>query len=292
MMRYSRNSGLYVPPSGDVQMEELSRQADGLRCWWPLRHATNVALDHALYQAPYNISRCPSATADPDTTGGECGAASLFNTNTGYSDHADQPAKIRPTTSDHWAITCWAKFGDMTGETSGPTIIGWYLAADSWVLFRVYEPDNQPYVQVKATGQSGQEVWAPGPVLFDDDLWHHVALVWEGSPDRLPKLYIDGLLQNTGTTRAAGASFWVTSADFHIGWHSAHGARQYIGGLCDLRYYQRTSRITAQDIWDMYDPETRWDLYWQPKYWTSFPISRPPYVLQAKRPAPLPVHDL
>lgn len=262
-MRYS--SRYLVRPRTDIRLNYQSPQAEGLVAWWPLRDGSAVARDYSGYG--YHIGRCPTQSADPTFDGSPMvGANSLMSANTAFSDHNDIPTQLRFSTDDNWAISVWKIAGDVSGEINEPNIFETKspTTSNQFIYIRHNTTDANASGNARATGQTGQVILTSG---LTSGKWHQIVYVWNGVT-RIPYLYADGLLHATGTTRASGANFWATGDDLHIGISANHGLRHFIGGLCDLRIYKRSTPFTDQQVYEMWHPLTRWDLYRPAKrYW-------------------------
>lgn len=85
--------------------------------------------------------------------------------------------------------------------------------------------------------------------------WHHYALVW--NPGVGLYQYVDGVLDTSitasNTTGLRGTSIWKLGTWNNVG---------FVGPMADLRWYSRP--FTANEVWALNDPATRWDLYWVP----------------------------
>ncbi len=254
--------------------------------WWPLRDGGSVARDYSGYG--YHVISDPTESADPVFGGSSLvGAATFMSANTGFSDHADVPVHLRFTTDDNWAVSFWYYRGDMTGESDQGNVYenksG--VSSNTFILMRDSTADEDTDgaidFRARASGQAGQTL---GGANLAARTWHFYTGVWNGVT-RIPHLYQDGLLATSGTTRAAGASFFVGGDDLHIGISANHGNRHWIGGLCDLRVYKRSTPFTDQQVYEMWHPASRWDLYAPAKrYWqVSEPAIRTPPQMNNRR---------
>ncbi len=260
MTKYSNR--YLVPPGSNVLLNHQSSQAEGLVAWWPLRDGSSVAWDRSGYG--YHVVSDSGETADPVFGGSSLvGAATFMGANTGFSDHINVPVHLRFTTDNNWAVSFWYYRGDMSGEDNAGNV---YENKDisgsgTFIIMRDSNADEDTDGKVnfgmRATGQTGQTI---SGVNLAARIWHFQTNVWNGVT-RIPHVYQDGLLAATGTTRAAGASFFAGGMDLHIGISANGGLRHWIGGLCDLRVYKRSTPFTDQQVYEMWHPHSRWDLY-------------------------------
>jgi hypothetical protein len=89
--------------------------------------------------------------------------------------------------------------------------------------------------------------------------WHFAVAAYAGTsttlylsgPNGLASYVIGSLTDNSKTPSA-----------WYAGYDSAVGGRELDGEFCDLRIYNRA--LSSAEVWALYDPRTRWDLYQQP----------------------------
>ncbi|MEV4536519.1 LamG domain-containing protein [Asanoa sp. NPDC049518] len=79
-----------------------------------------------------------------------------------------------------------------------------------------------------------------GPSAGRGNAWTHLVVVWNKGWGRA-QLYVNGVLEGTGPTTSSWRA--PETRSLHIG---AAQAGNFIGGLDDLRLYQRT--LTAAEI--------------------------------------------
>ena len=80
----------------------------------------------------------------------------------------------------------------------------------------------------------------------NDDLWHHVALVWDGSGNAV--LYLDGEPEDSGPSGAPTPD--DADRPFTIGNHSTEGPYYFDGLIDDVRFYGQA--LSAEEIWQLY----------------------------------------
>jgi hypothetical protein len=73
-------------------------------------------------------------------------------------------------------------------------------------------------------------------------------------------LYVNGVNVGTDTTTSSGFSTNVVTIGSDQGFDSR--TRQFNGWISDVNCWNRA--LTAAEAWALYDPRSRWDLYWQP----------------------------
>ncbi len=100
------------------------------------------------------------------------------------------------------------------------------------------------------------------------DKWTHVALVSEGIGGAFKAIYLDGLLA-ASAGNSDGPSGPVV---FDMGRAVLFATEYHIASMGDFRVYNR--RLVGTEVWRLYAPETRWDLYETP----MVPRARSPVV--------------
>jgi len=92
-------------------------------------------------------------------------------------------------------------------------------------------------------------------------------LVGTSKKDGINKLYINGVLDTSISqgTRFASAPGWK------VGRWKLTAGNQYTGWAFDFRIYEK--QLTDAEVWSLYDPQTRWDLYWQRRRTFFLPVA-------------------
>jgi len=80
---------------------------------------------------------------------------------------------------------------------------------------------------------------------INDNLWHHAAIVWDGTNTAI--IYLDGVSESSGTSGPPTPD--RKNRPFTIGVHASISA--YFGGIIDdVRVYDRP--LTAEEVWQLY----------------------------------------
>jgi hypothetical protein len=72
--------------------------------------------------------------------------------------------------------------------------------------------------------------------------------------------YVNGISQGTANTNGDTVSSKTISIGSDTGLDSRN--RQFSGWISDVMVWNR--ELTQQEVWQLYAPSSRWDLYWQP----------------------------
>ncbi len=97
--------------------------------------------------------------------------------------------------------------------------------------------------------------WHASGVSVTASKWHHVACTFSTAALRM---YLDGV----DIGGVAAAPNWPTVSSGQCTFLLGYSSRIGIIDTVDLRIWNRT--LTASDVWDLYAPQTRWDLYQVP----------------------------
>jgi len=149
----------------------------------------------------------------------------------GNGDYVEMVGFKGITGTNPRTVCAWIK------TASGDEIISWgkNTTGQKWV-FRV-RPDGEIRLEINGGGVVGNS-------RVNDNVWHHVAAVWENSygPDVADvKLYVDG--QPESTTGAAVAINTTSDIDVTIGVYPGSG-RYFNGLIDDVRIYDRALEAT------------------------------------------------
>ena len=85
-----------------------------------------------------------------------------------------------------------------------------------------------------------------------NDATNHVAFTYASGG--VWTFYINGFASGTGTN-----SVTFTAGNIDLGHHPTLGGEEYDGAMADVRIYNRA--LSAAEVWQLYAPQTRWDLY-------------------------------
>lgn len=222
-------------PSGPWQVNRESPALSGLVLWYPL----------TPFQSWTDaIQRVQATPAGGPLLAGDA----LIGTGVGFDGTDDSlPApysaayNVATLTVSFWMRSVSNNQGVMVGryDNTGP--------GSSWMIWR-----NSGTLLLYVVGGSQDTGWAT-----TDGTMHHVVATYESSVDL--RLYVDGTLFFTSGT--IGAIQTPANTPITIGTATALGFAA-IQCLADVRVYNR--KLTTAEIWRLYDPQTRWDLYWQP----------------------------
>ncbi len=237
-------------PLGKFTADVSSRQANGLVGWWTgmpgdnryLRNlaptARNYLTDGVLAGNFYPMANDTGFTGGKDGGRGALRFKALASTSV--------LATAVPTfVSTSFSICLWANWTTI-GTTVADIVALWDNGHDTGKGFVIQDrPDLSKKLSFFIGGSSSVE--STGQV--GNGTWRHIACTYDGTNARM---YIDGQLNNTAATTSGTQQtlfYWGRTQNF---------SRYLTGTLEDARLYRRV--LSAGDIWQMYDPRTRWEL--------------------------------
>jgi hypothetical protein len=176
--------------------------------------------------------------------GGLCAAPQFSGTNDGMSRTAPAGLQVPPFSiaSWHYATAFDAGADNLLWRNVGPGFVGWY------------------YRTTNAVPQFGAFDGATGTVAAataseSTNKWNHMVGTTLNTTSRA--CYLNGANKGTDTTSVNPS---VASPTEEIGANA--GLNVWRGLIADIRIWNRV--LSDAEVWSLYDPQMRWDLYWQP----------------------------
>ena len=146
-----------------------------------------------------------------------------------HASLANMPAALNGLTIDFWArlpVSQAASFARILRKGSGSTGFQAYVYSDSYNA--AIHTDGDPSV-------------AYGLAELNDNRWHHVALTYHDSGDRMLRIWVDGALDATAAA-ATGALVPSPAGPFYVG---AEGAAHYCAATLAWLRFSSTLRWTG-----------------------------------------------
>jgi len=229
-------------PQGAIRIEQDSPQAQGIAHCIPMfgpargRDLVGHGMGALSGDAYYSAGKFGQAIDIP-------GTSDSLSFTSAYS-----PLSGQSTTWAMWAEIRATENGVGSFWRSSDTNFEWYSLLSGSVDIYWYM-------------HSGTRVWeAGGYSVVGDGVTHLIIMVADATSGKC-YAYRDGL-QVAQTTATAGA---ITAGlkSWKIGENPASVWHDFDGVITDIRAWNRA--FSADEIWALYDPQTRWDLYWQPR---------------------------
>lgn len=220
-------------------------QARELIAWWPgLLAGSRSLLDMShtrAYDATHSLIADNGGDWIPGRRAGESGL--VINDSCGY---------LCPTSEPVWnfasyTLSAWVRSDDFgssrrrvicrQGSGAGPY---WIMALNANVL---------------EFGDSVASILTTKGSALNDNAWHHIAVV-RVSGDAC-YWYVDGA--QIGTQAASSTTAHSDTSQIDIGKYSPSNTEHLHGAVLDIRVYNRA--LTALEIWELWNPATRYELY-------------------------------
>ena len=246
-------------PAGSVYRNASSPQAHRLTLWYPLLDAASALVDYAGGNKQLAVLTSGATTgiggnqADALTDGLSAVIGPGLPIRTSVQSNGS--CQFRKTglsgigsTSDPFTMSVWV--------FSVPYPDGFHFVVGTGSAGVIVRGGNPYYIQ---NADAGGSVVSSG-LTFANDLWRLVTYTWDGTTSRI---YHNGQQTNTSATSPNGGAVTVAGVwtNPHDGFAS-QGTAPTGTRVADARFYARC--LTATEVWQLYDPVTRWDLYWVP----------------------------
>lgn len=240
-------------PDGPFTLNRNSLQADGLALWWPgfARHGTTALHDYSGRGNTISFA----GSNDPAWVDTEWGTQLDFT----RSSSQRLLLSSAPVTTTPLTLSAWVKgsgggqyqeWAIVSVNNSGSLNSGFLIKSGDWgaTAAVVAEVWNQYGNRLASDYTTTPDTWAE---------WSLVTGVFPSST--LREIYRDGQYLANDTSDWAPDQ---TIDQVTIGAH--YGAGAYASWYADLliadvRIYSRS--LSAAEVWQLYDPRTRWDLY-------------------------------
>lgn len=250
-------------PAGPFRLNRASSQARGLVGWWPLTGNT-VLRD---YVADRNLRLNPGVQADSairsSTLGGTIAALGVGSTGAGSPALSQGvsalDAAFQFTNSAlGGTVSCWVRPKTTGSGSTNTAVVACWDGVGGYMFFvGSAGTDVRFYCASQNTG-------AYSIPFTDPSRWYLLTgVLTRGASDTI--LYVDGR-----RVSAAGAGDASTITSQYLEWGSYNGTQGAFGDfdVTDTRIWQ--VGLTDADVWALYDPATRWDLYAVPSTRTFF----------------------
>jgi hypothetical protein len=232
-------------PDGDFGIDWDSQQANGLVFWLPFQHIPGLVVDLVRGFSFTGSATKPSAV----TTVERSRAYSFAGAN--YWETTDRVIPALPFT-----ISVWYKV-PAASLASNMYMIGssYYNGGSSGDYYALRLLQSKVTAGVYQSGITGQN--AQAAINSTANVWQLAVVVFANIA--LRTAYVNGANPGSNTVSIVPANM----SRFAIGTlrRSDNPAVYYTGLFSDLRVYNRA--LTPVDVWQMYDPATRCDLYLQ-----------------------------
>ncbi len=170
------------------------------------------------------------------TTAGEYarGAGGLrINSSPTSVGYVDVTQSCIPNGQQQVTVTAWYRYADIGGDGSDSRKYVWSTAPDYSCEFSVGTAHDGEWWFRVLSGTAVNDI--DGPVV-NDNLWHHVALLWDRTANRA-RYYHDGVLRDDRDTASVPGDL-SNSTGLHIGdYRVGDGARNWDGYIDDVALF-------------------------------------------------------
>jgi hypothetical protein len=231
-------------PSGPFQVNRDSAQSHDLALWWPILPFGGVSMGRSPLEANH-------ATAIGSTVrlqGGTLGGLVMRATGASVTTDLLQTTSLQNGPSNFtspFTISCWAWFATLSNDPCPISMGGSATFKAAAIIGRSSVLRYEGRGPLMVTGPS---IVAGG--------WYHICGVTYGASSHA--LFVNGVKYvGTGTNDSG------VPDRFSLGIYDDGSSFNPTDGLlCDGRIYNRA--LSDAEVWSLYDPATRWDLYWVP----------------------------
>jgi hypothetical protein len=278
MLAATRKSGrLLRRPTWPFALNRDSYQSQGLVAFWPLGDdRVNTTLDLVRHN---HGALTNSPTWTPTSQGGACISA------TGSTQYVSFP-QLAVNNISAGMVAAWIRVIDIN---NGAFILNkQHDGTGTYAAFTMScFVDSSGSVSAGTAGalywhgNNGVTQAGPSTTVLSDFGWHHVAVVFSTTT---ATFYIDGIACGSASANYSipsdtSATNLTTLAGVFSGITDSHVLN---GQMHSLGVWNKAA-ITATQVWGLYDPKTRWDLYYKPqrRVWFGANIHMPVWLFRA-----------
>lgn len=177
----------------------------------------------------------------------------------GTSDYAAVSDAACPAVSNTGAFTvsAWVNF---TGTGDG-VVLGRGTGVANNLSYALETFQGKVYFAVDADGSPWDVQINTGAFTCNDGAWHLLSGVY--SPSSYVGVYVDGIVRASTTTSVPSSIYSTSGHTFDIGRLNYFATLNFLGGIGSVAYHTRA--FSDPEVWSLYDPRTRYDLYWVPR---------------------------
>lgn len=255
MLRSRPAQGAVSPTGQPFAMKRDSPQSRGLAAWWPALGQIGVGTlldfgmrgNHGAFGAS---TAAPSWLTDPLVT-----AKLSFD---GSNDEITLPTTFKLNTAGAWAVSYWCYLTEtaFAGNSAFPVTMA--LPDVTGQEFYVGFFNNAGQYDGLTLGNSGTYGSLVLPTVSQfQNTWAHLIISHAGGTFNATNAI--GYMNGVPKTLSAGGG--TQNNALTQGWIGRYfGSNGFFKGyLSDVRVYDRP--ISAAEAWQMFDPQTRWELY-------------------------------
>jgi hypothetical protein len=250
VVRFGSGSGLSRKPT-EFSINRDSAQAQGLVAWWPFSQGKLAAESSMSNKNNGVLTNGCSVVA---SVGGLNGVCSQYD---GGDDFVElgSIADGNPLMLNGSALTISAWVNKTSGGDIYQRIVDKSSAGNGTNGYGMWIHAQR--IGYSVSGNSTRTDSSTS--LPSYSVWHHVVGAADASGNI--NIYVNAILEaDTYYGGGSAAAPPDATANMRIGsWNHSTG-REWGGSLDDVRIYNR--QLTASEVWNLFDPTSRFDLYW------------------------------
>lgn len=253
MLIGAQGRGGFARPPGPAIQNKDTWQSNGLIAWWPVGPTLR---DSSPGQLPDRVGGHVAAYAGSMLTRPSQMGIALQNNGVGSTYLSFSTSARLSFPSSEGTMSYWCKLTNATPATDDLSGFGiWMMPAN----FVSHYPLSSGLVYCGEMS-TDRPINGVSPLAdVDRTQWHLVTVVSRAGTDNY-RFFQNGRLMAAGT-RGGWPSMLGTARLF--GQHFAGNNYVVDGSCCDFRIWNRA--LTDAEVWELYQPSTRWDLYWRPQ---------------------------
>lgn len=240
-----------APPLGPFVANKDSSQYQGLVAWWPLHEIRGTRYDRKGY---WSLTENGTVDARSGPFGG--GRASLWDAGTtDYLEYQGTP----PVNAVPLTMSCWFLAADVTNYYALVAVLKYANAGtDDYFSLGINGAGAGDPVYAEVANGANYNA-ASSATGYTANTWNLAAGGFESATSRWATCNAQSRGTNTTSRTPTAGSIDRTQIGSFV---SQGGTYSPINGqIFDVRIYNRS--ISQTDNWLMYDPATRWDLWYQ-----------------------------
>jgi hypothetical protein len=234
-----------------------STQAKGLVAWWPPQASRGTTLLRDVVNGRNGVFNGNASLA----ADGLMGRVLSFD---GTSDYirVTRTQRLGETIQGNYTLTMWMK------SSSATTVKRLWGSYDSVTGFNtaIFNYSSAGQLRFYSGSAADADSLLANASGLNDGTWRLYAFQVQGTTMRI---FINGL-QDNSRTRVGGTT---SNADFFLGTSlsTSTAAQMFEGQIGDTRLYNRA--LSQSELWQMWNPATRWELYQGLKPRTGLPFA-------------------
>lgn len=229
--------------------------------WWPFTEGAGGTAQELVSGNHAQFSNAASPWRGSPIGGGG------FSCEGGSAQASSATVRNIPTFNKWMLVSCWVRLRSIPNNVNASLVALETASGREW-HFQMAQINSQYYIYTDSVVTATTTTTVP--ILHE---WTHVALAVTGASGY--SYYVNGRAVQTGSVSATSGTATVV----RIGRRQRAAQGSIDGDIADVRIYagSDTNVNAPRNLeWLMYDPATRWDLYWTPSTRVLFDLPASP----------------